>query len=64
MFVVGLPYTEAGLSATRSGGTPYGASHVAFLSGPGELSDAERELAQALGSRVARLASRLQSGAA
>jgi NAD(P)H dehydrogenase (quinone) len=64
MFVVGLPYTEAGLSATRSGGTPYGASHVAFLGGPGELSDAERELAQALGSRVARLASRLQSGAA
>jgi NAD(P)H dehydrogenase (quinone) len=64
MFVVGLPYTEAGLSATRSGGTPYGASHVAFLSGPGELSDVERELAQALGSRVARLASKLQSGAA
>ncbi len=33
MYLVGLPYTEAGLSDTRSGGTPYGASHVAALDG-------------------------------
>jgi NAD(P)H dehydrogenase (quinone) len=62
MFLVGLPYSEAGLTATRSGGTPYGASHVASLSGPGELSEPERELARALGSRVAILAARLRSG--
>ena len=62
MFLVGLPFSEAGLAATRSGGTPYGASHVASLSGAGELSESERELARALGMRVARLAARLGSG--
>jgi NAD(P)H dehydrogenase (quinone) len=62
MFLVGLPFSEAGLAATRSGGTPYGASHVASLSGAGELSEQERELARALGMRVAKLAARLGSG--
>jgi NAD(P)H dehydrogenase (quinone) len=61
MYLVGLPYTERGLTDTRSGGTPYGASHVAALSGHGELSEIERELGRALGARVATLASRLQS---
>jgi NAD(P)H dehydrogenase (quinone) len=62
MFLVGLPFSEAGLAATRSGGTPYGASHVASLSGAGALSESERELARALGMRVAKLAARLGSG--
>jgi NAD(P)H dehydrogenase (quinone) len=61
MYLVGLPYTEPGLRDTRGGGTPYGASHVAGLSGHGELSEPERELARALGTRVAALADRLQS---
>jgi NAD(P)H dehydrogenase (quinone) len=60
MYLVGLPYTERGLTDTRSGGTPYGASHVAAVSGHGELSEIERELARALGTRVAALAARLQ----
>ncbi len=63
MYLVGLPFTERGLSDTRSGGTPYGASHVTAVSGHGELSDAERALARALGARVAALADRLQSRA-
>jgi NAD(P)H dehydrogenase (quinone) len=63
MYLVGLPYSENGLNVTRSGGTPYGASHVAALSGHGELSDSERELARALGLRVASLADRLRSRA-
>jgi NAD(P)H dehydrogenase (quinone) len=63
MYLVGLPFTERGLADTRSGGTPYGASHVAALSGHGELSDAERALARALGARVAALSHRLQSRA-
>jgi multimeric flavodoxin WrbA len=33
MFIVGLPYTEAALSTTREGGTPYGASHVSGSEG-------------------------------
>ncbi len=63
MFLVGVPYSQPGLSATRSGGTPYGASHVAAASGHGTLADVERDLAQALGARVAALASRLQRAA-
>jgi NAD(P)H dehydrogenase (quinone) len=63
MYLVGLPYTERGLSDTRSGGTPYGASHVAAVSGHAQLSDCERELAQALGFRVAALADRLRKSA-
>jgi NAD(P)H dehydrogenase (quinone) len=63
MYLVGLPYTERGLTDTRSGGTPYGASHVAATSGQGELSDTERNLARALGARVAALASRLVGSA-
>jgi NAD(P)H dehydrogenase (quinone) len=63
MYLVGLPFSEPGLNETRSGGTPYGASHVAAISGHGELSETERELARALGRRVAALADRLQTRA-
>jgi len=54
MYLVGLPYSERALSTTRSGGTPYGASHVASVQA--ELTEEERILAQALGRRVAELA--------
>ena len=54
MLLVGLPYTELALGATRSGGTPYGASHVAAMQQ--DLTEHERVLAQALGKRVAQLA--------
>jgi NAD(P)H dehydrogenase (quinone) len=54
MVIVGVPYSERALSHTRSGGTPYGASHVAGLQQ--ELTQDERQLAQALGKRVAQLA--------
>jgi NAD(P)H dehydrogenase (quinone) len=63
MYIVGVPYTERSLTETRSGGTPYGASHVAGTSGQGVLLEEERDIAQALGARVARLASRLKERA-
>lgn len=63
MYLVGLPYSEPGLTETEAGGTPYGASHVAARSGHGTLSDTERDLARALGARVAALASRLKHSA-
>lgn len=60
MVLVGLPYTEPRLSATTSGGTPYGASHVAGVGGTlAALTRDESELAIALGRRVATLALKL-----
>jgi NAD(P)H dehydrogenase (quinone) len=59
MLLVGLPYTEPALTTTRSGGTPYGATHVAAEWNP-NLSAEERALAHHLGERVASIARRLQ----
>ncbi len=59
MVLAGLPFTEPLLSRTRSGGTPYGASHVAGAQQVAALTDEEKTLAQALGRRVAQLALRL-----
>ena len=59
MVLVGLPYTEDALHQTRSGGTPYGATHVSGLAS-GTLSTDEAQLAQALGKRVAQIALRLR----
>ena len=57
MYIVGLPFTAPALSRTTSGGSPYGASHVAGThGGPVRLSDDEKELARLLGRRVAELA--------
>jgi NAD(P)H dehydrogenase (quinone) len=58
MLVVGIPYTEAALRKTTTGGTPYGASHVSG-DGSNPISDDERALARALGRRVAGIARRL-----
>ncbi|MGH8298021.1 MAG: NAD(P)H:quinone oxidoreductase [Steroidobacteraceae bacterium] len=59
MYLVGLPYTERSLRQTRSGGTPYGASHVAGAQDEAALTEDERSLAQVLGLRVASLAVQL-----
>ncbi|PLW82978.1 NAD(P)H-quinone oxidoreductase [Kineobactrum sediminis] len=55
MVLVGLPYSEAGLMTSRSGGTPYGASHWAGPDNARKLDDEESALCRALGKRVARL---------
>ncbi len=59
MLMVGLPFTENALNVTRTGGTPYGASHVAGAKADQPISDHERELARALGHRLADVARRL-----
>lgn len=59
MLLVGLPYTEAALTSTLSGGTPYGASHVTGAGGDNAITEHERELARALGRRLADVARRL-----
>jgi NAD(P)H dehydrogenase (quinone) len=52
MLLLGLPYTEPALSATTSGGTPYGASHVAGADSQQPLTDHEKKLCFAQGKLV------------
>lgn len=59
MVLTGVPYSEAALMRTRSGGTPYGASHVSGEHGDSTLSDDESAVARALGQRLAELAAKL-----
>ncbi len=59
MLVLGLPYTEPALNRTRSGGTPYGPSHLAGADSDRAVDDDERELCRVLGRRVAELAVQL-----
>jgi NAD(P)H dehydrogenase (quinone) len=59
MLIVGLPYTEAALMTTASGGSPYGATHWSGIKGDQALSDDTRALAVALGKRLAHTAARL-----
>ncbi|MEW7981820.1 MAG: NAD(P)H:quinone oxidoreductase [gamma proteobacterium symbiont of Phacoides pectinatus] len=59
MLITGLPYSETGLLHTRSGGTPYGPSHLAGTDSDLPLSDEERTLAKALGRRLGEVARRL-----
>src|SRR5687767_11288657 len=65
MLLLGLPFTERGVNETRTGGTPYGATHVAGMAAQtGTLSADEITLAQALGRRVADVAATLAAGRA
>ena len=59
--IVGIPFTEAALNTTRSGGTPYGASHVAGAHDDAQPTDEESQLARALGRRVAAIAAKLSA---
>jgi NAD(P)H dehydrogenase (quinone) len=61
MILLGLPYTEADLSSTRSGGTPYGATHVSGMANDRAVSDEESRLAFALGRRLAGVARKLST---
>ena len=59
MIIVGLPYTEADLNATRSGGSPYGATHVSGAANDRPVTEEEARLAFALGRRLAEVARKL-----
>jgi len=60
MLMVGIPYSEKDLLSTKSGGTPYGATHVAGPDGAKTVTEEEIRLARALGQRVAITAQKLQ----
>lgn len=60
MLIAGIPYAESDLTHTQTGGTPYGASHLAGPDSNLALSDHESRLCFALGKRVAQLALKLE----
>ena len=59
MVMVGLPYSEPELSGTKSGGTPYGASHVGGTADDRPITEDERKLCIALGKRLAEISLKL-----
>jgi NAD(P)H dehydrogenase (quinone) len=60
MLLLGLPYTQAALMTTSTGGSPYGASHWSGMNGSHAISDDTRSLAIALGKRLADTALKLR----
>ncbi len=61
MVIVGTPYTQAELNATRTGGTPYGPSHFAGVADDQPVSEAERTLCIAQGRRLAEVSLKLKA---
>ena len=61
MLILGIPYTEPLLSTTKSGGTPYGASHVAGAENNPSVSDDEKKLCLILGKRLAQITLKISS---
>ena len=59
MILLGLPYTLPELTSTTTGGTPYGASHLAGVQDDRPLSEDERRLCLAQGKRLAEVAWKL-----
>jgi NAD(P)H dehydrogenase (quinone) len=59
--VLGIPYSENDLHTTTSGGTPYGATHVAGADGKNDITEEEQRLCFAMGKRVAEIAAKLKT---
>lgn len=60
MLLMGLPYTEPSLMTTSGGGSPYGASHWSGIAGDKTMDKDSRQLAIALGKRLAKTALKCQ----
>ena len=61
MLIAGLPYSESALLETNTGGTPYGASHLAGVDNSRKIDEHEASLCIALGKRIATLAKQLST---
>jgi len=61
MVLAGIPYSETALLSTQSGGTPYGASHLAGTDSDNAITDDEKTICSTLGSNLAKLAIKLKS---
>ena len=60
MVIMGVPYSEPALLSTRSGGTPYGASHVAGVESDARVTEEEKQVCMTLGARLAELSLKLK----
>jgi NAD(P)H dehydrogenase (quinone) len=60
MLILGLPYTLPELMTTKSGGSPYGATHWSGVDGNQVLSEDTKRLTVALGKRLAETARKLR----
>ncbi|MEC9205954.1 MAG: NAD(P)H:quinone oxidoreductase [Pseudomonadota bacterium] len=58
MIIVGVPYTEKKLAATKSGGTPYGPSHVSYNNSE-KITEEEKEICLSYGKRIAKIVVKL-----
>jgi len=61
MLICGIPYTEATLMRTTTGGSPYGPSHLAGEHGEHDISDDEKTLCITFGKRIATLTIQLMT---
>ena len=64
MLLTGVPYSETTLMHTATGGTPYGASHLAGSDSKLPLSDDEKRICRTQGRHLAEFARKLQGGGA
>lgn len=59
MIVVGVPYSVPEMSTTKTGGTPYGPTHVAGPNSDNPISQEEAAIAKAFGKRITDVAAKL-----
>jgi NAD(P)H dehydrogenase (quinone) len=62
MLILGIPFTEDAINTTTTGGSPYGATHVAGEGHGRPVDEVEKQLCRALGARLAQTAQRLRAG--
>jgi len=61
MIISGVPYSFINLNKTKSGGTPYGPSHVENFNSSNELTKDEYEIAKNSGARLAQLIKKINA---
>ena len=61
MVIMGVPYSEPALTTTQSGGTPYGASHVAGIESNNKITGEEKQVCMTMGARLAELSLKLSA---
>ncbi len=59
MLIMSLPYSNLELGSTKSGGTPYGVTHVDWMQKDNKLTAEEKQLAFAQGKSLAKLVIKL-----